>query len=156
MVTLVGSFGVWVYAFSGRADRDPPDLLNDASWSTAAEEICADALSDVDDIPSAQQAGDAGERSQQVLAATGRFETMVDQLADLPAATPRDEQITTDWLADFRVLMGDRRRYADAVADDPAAVFTITDTGVGERLDRRITRFAVTNSMPSCVTPTDV
>ncbi|MDH3294829.1 MAG: hypothetical protein OER95_10980 [Acidimicrobiia bacterium] len=156
IVTLIGSFGVWIYAFSGAADRDPPDLLDDATWSSDAEAVCAAALTEVEEMPGALDADDAAERSQQVLDTTDRFDIMVDELAELEAGTVRDSQITADWLADWYVLLDDRRRYARAIVDDPTAPFTITDTGVGERLDKRITRFATTNSMLSCVTPTDV
>jgi hypothetical protein len=156
VVTLVGSFGVWIYAFSGAADRDPPDLLDDASWSEAAEAICSRAVADVEQLPGAIEASDVDERSAQVRAATDRFAEMLVELELLPTSSNRDAQITTDWLADWRTLTQDRYRYADRILDDPAAPFTITDIGVGERLDRRITRMATTNLMPSCGSPTDV
>ena len=154
--TLVASFGVWAYAFSGQADRDPPDLLKDQSWSEAAETICADAASDVATMPSALDAPDPEQRSEQVLATTDRFEAMVDQLEELTPATSFDRDLTAAWIDDWRLLLGDRRRYAEAVVDDPAAFFTVSAVGPGIRLDRRITRFATVNSMPSCSTPTDV
>ena len=154
--TLVASFGVWVYAFSGFADRDPPDLLDDGSWSEAAERICAVAVADVAAMPSALDASDSQGRSEQVLATTDRFETMVTQLDDLSPGTTFDRDLTAAWLDDWRLLLDDRRRYADAVREDPAAFFTLTGVGPGVRLDRRITRFATVNSMPSCSTPTDV
>lgn len=156
IATLIASFGIWVYAFSGAADRDPPDLLDDASWSISAEAICGGALADVAAMPSALDATGPDDRSAQIKNATARFDAMVDSLADLETGTARDAQITTDWLADWDVLLESRLRYAEAILDNPAAPFTITDTGVNERLDRRITRFANTNAMPSCVTPTDV
>lgn len=154
--TLIASFGVWVYAFSGLADRDPPDLLQDPSWSQAAEGICASAVSDVAAMPNALDAPDAQRRSEQVLATTDRFETMIDQLADLTPGTSFDDDLTAAWLDDWRLLLNDRRRYAKAVVDDPSAFFTISAVGSGIRLDKRITRFATINSMPSCSTPTDV
>ena len=156
IATLIGSFGIWVYAFSGAADRDPPDMLDDSRWSEAAEPICAAALADVASLPNAAIAKSAEERSEQILQANDRFDLMVDDLAALPATSDRDTQITKAWLADLEVLLNDRRRYAAAILDDPAAPFTITDTGVRERLQRRITRFATTNNMPSCVAPSDV
>lgn len=156
ITTLIASFGVWMYAFSGLADRDPPDLLQDQSWSEAAEQICADATSDVAAMPSALEATDAEQRSRQVLATTDRFETMVDQLDGLDPGTSFDRELTAAWLADWRLLLNDRRRYAESVVDDPAAFFTISAVGPGIRLDKRITRFATINSMPSCSTPTDV
>lgn len=154
--TLIASFGVWVYAFSGAADRDPPDLLDDQAWSESAETICGQALTDVAAMPGALDASGPEDRSIQLRDSTARFAEMVGALTQLETSTSRDTQITTDWLADWGVLLESRLRYADAILDDPAAPFTITDTGVSERLDKRITRFANTNRMPSCITPTDV
>ncbi len=154
--TLVASFGVWAYAFSGQADRDPPDLLQDRSWSEAAETICADAVADVATMPNAADAPDPEQRSEQVLATTDRYQAMVDQLAELEATGEFDRDLTAAWIDDWRLLLDDRRRYAAAVVDDPAALFTISAVGPGIRLDRRITRLATVNGMPSCSTPTDV
>ncbi len=154
--TLLASFGVWVYAYSGLADRDPPDQLQDPSWAEAAEQICSTAVSDVAAMPGALAAPDPEQRSEQVLTTTARFETMVDQLDELDATTAFDREVTAAWLDDWRLLLDDRRRYADAVVEDPAAFFTISAVGPGIRLDKRITRFATVNAMPSCSTPTDV
>ncbi len=154
--TLIASFGVWAYAFSGQADRDPPDRLQDGTWSAAAEQICATAMADVAALPGADDAPDPQERSEQVLATTDRFATMVDELDELTPGTTFDRDLTAAWLEDWRLLLSDRRRYAEAVVDDPAAFFTISAVGPGIRLDKRITRFATINSMPSCSTPTDV
>ena len=156
VITLVASFGIWGYAFSGRADRPAPDLLDDTTWPAAAETLCAEALDEIESMPGALDAADVSERSTQIQTSTDRFAEMMVDLERLPVSTTRDAQITTDWLADWRTLLQDRRRHAQAIRDDPAAPFTITDTGVNERLDKRITRFATTNSLPSCVTPTDV
>lgn len=155
-LVVAASFGVWVYAYSGLADREAPDLLGDEGLRASAESVCAAALADVDALPDALVARDGVERGEQIRAATARFEMMVGDLASLPSEPGRDRQIYTAWLDDWRVLLGDRLAYADRLATGEDAEFLITDTGVGERLDRRITRFANTNLMTSCVAPTDV
>lgn len=156
IVAMFASFGVWGYIFSGAADREPPDLLSDKVWTAEAEALCLDAVADVAELPSAQNAADPAERSSQIRASTSRFQTMVDEIRQLSPEGERDTQITTAWLDDWQVLIDDRFRYADRIVQDPDQPFTITDTGVSERLDKRITRFANTNEMYSCVSPTDV
>ena len=153
---VVASFGVWVYIYSGQADRPPPDLFVDTELADQAEAICAAAVDDVDAMPSASQAADAADRADQVRRSTARFEAMVTDLEALPVDEPDDRVIMSGWLADWRTLLDDRLRYADAVVEDPDALFTLTNVAAGERLDRRLTRVANTNLMTSCAAPTDV
>ena len=153
---ITASFAIWVYAYSGLADRPTPDLLDDPAFAAAAEPVCAAAVADVDAMPGALDALDGADRAAQVRSSTDRFAAMVDDLEALVGGTARDEQILTDWLADWRVLLDDRYRYADEVAVDGNARYYQSDLGVNERLDRRLTRLATINGMPSCSTPTDV
>lgn len=155
-LVIAASFGVWVYAYSGLADREAPDLLADQQLVTDAEDICAATLADVAALPNALEAADGRERAQQIRVATDRFEEMVNDLDRLPTFDERDRRIFKSWLSDWRVILGDRRDYADRIEVDPNAQFFITDTGVDERLDRRLTRLANTNLMVSCAAPTDV
>lgn len=153
---LLASFGVWVYAYSGRADRPAPDLLDDPAFAAAAEEACALALDDVAAMPGALDAADEVQRAAQIGLSTDRFDQLVAELDGLVGGSDHDVEIQRGWIADWRVILGDRRTYAQALAADPDAQFYLTDTGVAERLDKRVTRMANTNSMPSCVAPTDV
>lgn len=155
-LAIAASFGVWVYAYSGRADRPPPDLLIDTQLAAQAETICASAVADVAAMPSAQDAVDEIDRADQVHRTTDRFDAMVADLARLDVVEPDDQVIMTGWLGDWRVLLEDRRRYAREVVEDPDAVFLLTKVAERERLDRRLTRVADVNRMSSCGTPTDV
>lgn len=155
-LVIVASFAIWIYAFSGAARRPAPDLFDDRSFPTAAEARCAAAVSDLAELPNALDAVDGADRAGQIRASSARLELMIDELDQLVGGTERDVEIATGWLSDWRVLVADRYRYADAIAEDPNAQFLVTDVGVDERLDRRITRLANTNSMPACAAPTDV
>lgn len=153
---VIASFGVWVYAYSGQADRPPPDLLVDTELAATAEAICQAAVTDVDAMPSATEAADGPERGDQIRRSTARFEAMVADLERLRVTDDQDRIIMSGWLGDWRTLLDDRLRYADAISEDPDAVFLQTNVAAGERLDRRLTRVANTNQMSSCATPTDV
>lgn len=155
-LVVIASFGVWAYAYSGYADRERPDLLAEPDLAAAAEHICANALADVAAMPNAIEAADEVERASQIRAATSRFDAMVAELAVFDFVDERDDRIFQAWLEDWRVILDDRRDYADRLALDPDEIFYITDTGVAERLDKRVTRFANTNLMVSCGSPTDV
>lgn len=153
---IAASFGIWVYAYSGAADRDTPDLFDDASFSLAAENICAAALADVDEMPDALDAIDGPDRGNQIRNTTARFEVMLDDLDRLVGGSARDVEIASGWLSDWRVYIQDRYNYADRISVDDQAQFLVTDVSVRERLDRRLTRLANTNAMPSCAAPGDV
>ncbi len=155
-LVIAASFGVWAYAYSGFASREAPDVLADRALVAQAEDLCATAVDDVAALPNALDAADGAERATQIRASTDRFERLVDDLEALPIGDGRDSRIYRSWLSDWRVLLEDRRDYADRISVDPDAQFYITDIGVSERLDRRVTRFANTNLMVSCAAPTDV
>ncbi len=81
---------------------------------------------------------------------------MLDELDPIVTGSERGVQIQTDWLSNWRTLIGDRYRYANSVSTDPAALFIITDLGVNEPLERQIARLATVNEMPSCGAPGDL
>jgi hypothetical protein len=154
-LVVAASFAVWGYAYSGQADRPPPDLLADADLAARAEAICADAVADVEAMPSALDAVDAEDRADQILATTARFEAMVAELGRLEPTSEEDRVILDGFTGDWDTLLGNRRAYAQALTEDPAAPFLLSAIG-GERLDRRMTRVADTNRMYACGAPTDV
>ncbi len=156
VLVMIASFGVWGYAFSGLADRDSPDLMDDLAWAEDAEVLCAQATLDVEAMPSAVDAETPVERASQIQAANARYRVMLAEMGDLAPTTDRDAEMVSEWRSDWELFLQDRERYAEAIQVDPAAPFTVTNTGGGERLYRRISRFAVTNFMASCVAPEDV
>lgn len=155
-IAIAATFAIWVYAFSGAARRDPPDLLDDPGFAVRAEQICTAALADIDEMPDALDAVDGPDRGNQIRNTTVRFESMLDELDRLVGGSNRDIEIAGGWLADWRVLIQDRYNYADAITVDDQAQYLVTDVGAGERMDRRLTRVANTNAMPSCAAPGDV
>ena len=159
VTVVLGSFLVWIYAYSGAARRDAPDLISDGAFARTAEAICAEAQADIDAMPGALDAVDGPDRARQIRATNVRYEAMLDELDELTpslSASARDTEIATGWLADWRVIVSDRYDYADRIEVDDQAQFYLSNLGVSERLDRRLTRLATTNLMPSCGAPTDV
>ncbi len=170
---VLASFGIWAYAYSGAADRPPPDELDStrarldaeaagesyeelpatAAYGARGTAICEEAMAA---LPDARLATNGPERANQLRRANLVLEGMIEQLRGLPVATERDDELRNLWLDDWEVLVGDRNRYADAVEVDPAAVFTVSGVAENERLERRLTRFARTNLMLACGAPADL
>ena len=160
-ILVIASFGVWAYGFSGFAGRTAPDTLGDPSYAAVAEPTCEAANDRAAAMPNALDAGDHVERADQVVEATAIYRVMVadlELLLDDPSVTlnDRDRGITLEWLTDWNRFLDDRIDFADRLAEDPQAVFYVAASSGGERLERRITRFATTNEIWSCATPSDV
>ncbi len=172
-IIVVASFGVWLYAYSGAADRPPPDELDStralldareagqefeefdgtAAYGVRASSICDTA---VGSLPDARLADSGPARATQLREANRLLLEMIGELRGLPVATVRDDELRNLWLDDWETLVGDRARYADAVENDPAAVFSVSAVADAERLERRLTRFARTNLMLPCGAPSDL
>ncbi|NNF54224.1 MAG: hypothetical protein HKN03_07240 [Acidimicrobiales bacterium] len=172
-IAIAASFAVWFYAYSGAADRPPPDELDSTALHLAAEQdntryrevdgepafgkraevICQRAI---DSLPNARFAKNQTERAEQIRASNVILRDMVAQIRALPVATDRDATLRGLWLDDWGILLADRDRYADNVEIDPGAIFTLTAVEGEERLERRLTRFARTNLMLPCGAPSDL
>src|SRR5690554_3771983 len=79
---VVTGFWAWVfmYQLGNKGEEDMPDRLDDLAWTAEADELCAAAVADVAELPSAQSSPSAEARADVIDEATARFERM---LADL-------------------------------------------------------------------------
>jgi hypothetical protein len=154
-VAVLGSFGVWGYAYSGQADRRTPDLLDEPAFALAAGPICDATQEEFESMPRALDAADNIERAGQIRAPNELFTVMINDLEAASTGTPRDHQIIGDWLEDWRTYVGHRADYADRFELDETERFYVSSVG-GERLEKRIPRFADTNEIYSCGPPNDI
>lgn len=149
------SFLPWAWRWSPWADRTADGLLDDTTYVTLAEPVCAAAQVDLAALPNALDAETTAERGDQVRASNAILHTLVDDLEALVTGSDRDVTNLNAWISDWRTYMNNRDDYAERIAVDENAVFYVSAVGI-ERLDRRIPRFANANSMFSCVTPDDI
>jgi hypothetical protein len=154
-IVVLASFGIWAYAYSGAADRPPPDLFDDPTVAAAAEPRCALARDQLAQLEPAYLAADNVARADTIDQSNGILTAMVADLRQLDPAGDRDRQILDGWLTDWETYLGDRDDYARRLRQDPGARFYQSDVA-NEMLDRRLSRLADTNQMPSCGNPGDV
>lgn len=156
-VGLAGMWGyVWIYHLSGQGERDMPDRLDDLAWTREADQICAAYAERIADLPGAHNAATADERADVIDQATDEIAAMLVEIEALvPTGDSRDARITADWLADYRIWLGDRYRFADALRDDPGARFLVTEKA-GRYVNAPVDRFARVNEMEACMTFGDV
>lgn len=154
-ILVIASFGIWVYAYSGAADRPPPDLFDDEAVAAEAEPRCALARDELAQLEPAYLASDHLDRAATIDDANAILSAMVADLRRLEPAGERDRQILDGWLGDWETYLANRDDFAHRLREDPTARFYQSDVA-NEMLDRRLTRLAETNRMPSCGNPGDV
>jgi hypothetical protein len=158
VVGLVAMWGYVVYLAFGPGREPPVDRLDDPSFARAAEERCADAVDRVSELPLATESSTARARAGVLDQANATFAAMLDDLDGMTRLAPAGDQRERArlWLDDWRVYLGDRVDYADALRTDPGARLTVSEKGeTGRHITGWIDEFALANRMPSCATPTD-
>ena len=108
-------------------------------------------------LPAATESETAEDRADVVDEATAIVGRMVDEIeTDLPD-DEEDLEVLEQWIADWRVYIGDRQSYADRLRADEAAQFEVTENErVFRGVDDTIRNFADVNNMPDCAVPGDV
>jgi hypothetical protein len=154
VVAMVAMWGYVLYLAFGPGRQPSPDRLDDPAFAIAAEARCDLALDDVAALPRASDAVSADERADVVDEANAIFAAMLDDLADL---TPpgEDGSLVRQWLADWRIYLGDREEYADALRTDPAAQLLVSAKD-RDQITEYLDAFAADNRMIACGTPLDV
>ena len=167
-VIAVASFSVWIAGWvfqlsntrvdlrTGEERTDGPDLFDDSTTSIQAEEICALALANIEQLPLSSEATSPQDRGEVIAAATDSYQIMLEALAQLEPNTDRDQLIFEGWLSDWNQIIADRITFTEGLAAGRDEPFTLTGRVGTERIDDRITRLATTNMMLSCRFPEDL
>jgi hypothetical protein len=160
---LIGAFIVacvvmWTYALWGPRS-DPPGTMDDPAFGEAAEPICEEAVARIDELPPAPETPAAEDRAAVLAEANVVLDTQLDELdqlaVELTSAGSEDRRRVTEWLADWRVHLGDREAYAAEILDDPGARYL--ETAKEERpISFVLGEFAKKNDMASCAPPGDI
>lgn len=153
VLVVAATIGMWAYLFL-IADPGVPDQLDDDTFPTEGQAICADAAARIDELPAAQDATSPADRAVSVADAN---EILTEMVADLRAIAPtegQDERLTRLWLEDWDSYLADRADYADKLAAGEDAELMITARGGGQ-ITVTLDHFAVVNHMLDCQTPLD-
>ncbi len=158
VVAMVSMWGYVLFLAFGPGRQPPIDRLDDPAFAEAGEARCAGALDEVDDLPVASESDTATERAGVLADADAVFAEMLDDLDGMVDLAPAGDQRrrATEWLGDWRIYLGDREAYAEALRTDPGARLLVSEKpGAGRQITGWIDEFAKANRMPSCITPTD-
>lgn len=146
----------WVAIFSGAFNHRNPDELYDKGWVAKAGKICTPAATTIKNLPNATTAKTPADRSDLLNRGSDALDTMLAELHTVPAPTrASDQTIVNGFLADWKIYIGDRRRYAEALLTNPNARPLITEVHKGWVTDA-IDTMANINNIPDCATPQDM
>jgi hypothetical protein len=152
---VLGIAVMWIFAFFG--NHTVPGRMDDRTFPTAAEPVCAGAKRAVDGLPPAFETKDDRQRRADVVdQGTALLEGMVAELRTLPAGSEPGARID-QWLADWDTYNRDRRDYTARLRQDPDARFYMSQSDRDKgQITRALDNFARVNGMGSCDAPEDV
>lgn len=132
-------------------DKTAVNKFEDRAWAENAEEICAPVKRAVRQLD-LQATDDLQVRADLVVQSTDMYAAMLDELElDLPD-DPKGAAIVPDWIADWRILLGNRYSYAEQLRGGDEVPFTETPVE-GIPITERLEAFAGDNEMDSCAPP---
>jgi hypothetical protein len=150
--------GGWIYVLFLYDPGLMIDELADRTFPTQAEQVCAAAKDELEQLPPADLAASASERADVVARSNVILSGMI---ADLRPLAPTEPQQVADgvdeWLDDWTTYLGNRERYVENLRVDDEARFLETTKGSDTKgITRAINSFAQVNRMDSCTTPADL
>jgi hypothetical protein len=150
---------MWIYAF-GFASKVSVNKIGDTNWTTRAEAICGQAMQERLALSDLRRVSDAGtnalaERAVLIDKATDSLEKALNTIASTPPEDAKGKAIVPLWIADYRVLIQDRRDYANQLRNGVNTPFSESMTQ-GLPISEKLSTFAADNRMSSCKAPIDL
>jgi hypothetical protein len=150
---------MWIYAF-GFASKESVNKIEDQLWADRAEGICNQAETERLALADLRQISDAGvnaltERAAIIDKATDTLEKAVNAISTVAPTDTKGKAIVPLWISDYRLLIVDRREYANQLRAGENVPFSETMVD-GLPISEKISTFAVDNRMSSCKVPMDL
>ena len=153
--------GMWVYYFFFASDQGVYQL-EDATWRTTAKPICAAAQAERNALvdttagyisnPTPEQ---MKQRADIVDKATSIIEKMLDDIMAIPVATDRDRALLKVFDENYRIVIGDRRRYTTELRAGRLVAYseTVVAGGPVSNVVLDFTAGVKGNDVPECSPP---
>jgi hypothetical protein len=158
LIAVAVLLGGWVYVLFLYDPGLMIDELADRSFPDAAEQVCAAAMQQFDELPTADLATSASERADVVARSNVILSQMIADLRPLqPTGPPEVADGVGEWLDDWTTYIGNRESYVENLRLDDEARFLESTKGSDTKgITRAINSFAQVNRMDSCTTPADL
>ncbi|MFT7473728.1 MAG: hypothetical protein ACI81L_000643 [Verrucomicrobiales bacterium] len=157
VVFILAVVAFWIFAFSPWA-RDifvAPDQIQDEVYVAAIETRCADALAEMDALPSIRSATGPENRADNLEKANDALQRMRTDLATLDGGTVEDRELIIRWLDDWDFYLEDRDGHVDRLRTEGDVRFLNTERD-GIFIAERMSGFARVNEIRSCLPPGDL
>ena len=158
IVLLVLNIGFWVALLGWTLVGDhsnPPDRLDDRTFPTEAEPICAATEARIEALGLPTEVDSPLERAEMIDEENVYLTDMVSDLEALARPAGEQGEWVDTWLVDWRSHIADRQAWSDDLRAGDDHVFIETARG-NEHVSNVIDNFADVNEMQSCATPGDV
>jgi hypothetical protein len=158
LVAVALLLGGWIYVLFLYDPGLLIDELADKRFPTEAEQVCAAAKAELEQLPRAELATSPDQRADVVEQSNVILANMLADLRPLTPTTPeRDAEAVPEWLDDWATYLGNRERYVENLRVDDEARFLESTKGSDTKgITRAINGFAQVNRMDSCTTPADL
>lgn len=158
VVAIFVAFWTWALFF---ASKEAINKIDDTGWAARAEAICVRATEDRLALANLTRIDQPTpelirQRAALVDESTDILERMLDDLVAVEPFDEKGQDVVPLWEDDYRIYLGDRRRYAEqlrASGDNLPFYETAID---GLPISERIATFAGDNEMSSCSPPIDL
>lgn len=148
-VILFGGF--WAFGFWLYVTHEDPDFIGDERFIKLADQRCADAHREFEQVHPATEHATNEERAQVVDSTTAIFVGLVTDLNSMePQVAPADAKVVRLWLESWDKFVGVGPEYAAAIRrGNRAEIDRVGDKG--DEPNRYINEFAEANDMVNCV-----
>lgn len=156
VVAVLAMVGFWAWIFAGGPDKANPDYMSDRTFVDWAQDRCTKMNDQIDALPPARDSKTPDARADVIDRATGYIIVAVDDLEARAPKSSDDAKRMAGWIHDWRIWIGNRRTYTEALRSNPRAQFLLSTNRAGDSIDTPIKNFADINNIPECDPPLDV
>ena len=151
---------MWVYAF-GFAPRESFNKIGDDAWKARAQARCLRAREErfaFQDLTRMDPNDHAAmlKKADIVDKATDSLERAINDIAADVPNDPKGRDLVPQWIADYRILIDNRREFADELRSMTRRPYFAESEKDGVPISEPIGKFARENSMRACQPPTDL
>lgn len=156
IIAIASMILYWLWIFSADYANDSPDRLQDRAYITELEGRCQMLRADIEELPGAAGGSSPAERAAVLEDANVLVSEFIADLADGAPSTGDAAVSIAGWRADWEKYLADREDYAKRLRNDANAQLLLSQSELGDTVDKAIESFSRVNGIPACATPDDV
>ena len=158
VVIAFAAFWTWALFF---ASKEAVNRIDDRAWAERAESICVTATDERLALANLTRIDQPTpelirQRAALVDESTDILERMLDEIVAVEPTDEKGQAIVPQWEDEYRIYLGDRRRYAEQLRESGDNLPFYETAVDGLPISERIATFAGDNEMATCSPPIDL